>query len=384
MFYKGDFVFTSEATFRGHPDKVCDQIADSILDEFLATDPDARAAIEVMIHPNRVAVAGETYSKFHLSNTQIDFIIRDTLMKIGYVDNASFAWDNVNVSVNLYNQSPEICNAACFLTEEEKASDQGNVFGYAINHNDLLIPDPSHYSHQIVRVMEKYIFDKGLDGIGPDGKCQVTFGFEGGKAVAVKRLVISIMHDSNYNAVSLKNLFMPLLKKVFAPRFKLDPKSVLFNPSGSFKIGGPESDVGLTGRKIMVDTYGGFALHGGGSFSGKDPSKLDRSGSYALRHLAKNIVANGIADECLLQTAYAIGVKDPISFFCRTGNAKLDKKLTKELPKLYDLSPFAIRSRLKLNKPIYSPTASHGHFGYKYNNDGLFTWEALNLKKILS
>lgn len=378
MFYNGKHLFTAESTFRGHPDKVCDQIADAILDEFLANDQNARTAIEVMIYPNKVIIAGETYANFNLSNTQIDFIVRDTLMKIGYTKQKSFAWDNVNVSINLSRQSPEIVYAAGFATNAEKASDQGLMFGYAINHNDILMPDPIYYAHLLIQAIEAFIEQQRIEGLGPDGKCQITFECEGNRIVGVKTVIVSIMHSDNFNSHSIKDLLCDTIISVFSKHFTLNKDSIFVNPSGSFKMGGPESDVGLTGRKLMVDTYGGYVMHGGGAFSGKDPSKLDRAGAYAMRHLAKNIVAAGMAEECLIQIAYAIGIKDPISFFVETGNINLNEKLQSELPKLYDLSPYGIRKKLSLNKPIYLPTSFYGHFGRRYKGDGFFTWEKLD------
>lgn len=379
MFQKGDFLFTSESTFRGHPDKVCDQIADAILDEFLANDPSARTALEVMIFPHKVVIAGETYAKFHLSNTQIDFITREVLRTIGYVDNQSFSWDNVNVSIQLASQSPEICAAGCFDTPKEKASDQGVIFGYAINHNRGFIPDTIFYAHQLVSNIEKFIKKEEVIGLGPDGKCQITMRFVEGRAVAIEKIVISIMHDNNFTPSSIKSLLLPIIDLTFAHKFKVDAKNILVNPSGSFKIGGPESDTGLTGRKQMVDAYGGFALQGGGSFSGKDPSKLDRTAAYALRHLAKNIVAAGLTNECLLQAAYAIGVQEPIAVTVFTGDEALDSKLQSWVLNNYNLSPYGIKHGLELARPIYYPTSYYGHFGRINYREGFFPWEKLNL-----
>ena len=378
-----NYLFTSESVSHGHPDKIADQISDLILDYFLENDQDARVAAESFVTPKRIIISGEVSCNFVWEKKIIEKKIRELIKKIGYVDGL-FNFKDIKIEIDLNKQSSDIAvgvNEGEGLDKSEGAGDQGIMFGYACNETKNFMPAPIYYAHQILRRIYQ---DKELgkiSGFGADAKSQVTMRYINGKPVEIDTILVSIQHDKDLSLSAIEANLKPLILSEVPDKFTKNTK-FLFNPTGQFIIGGPESDVGLTGRKIIVDTYGGAAPHGGGAFSGKDPSKVDRSAAYLARYLAKNIVAADLAEKCLIQISYGIGIAKPISFFLETyGTAKIrDSEIANYLTENIEMTPKAIRKRFGLNKPIYLPTATYGHFGRSnIDESGLFAWENLDL-----
>ena len=376
-----NYLFTSESVSEGHPDKVCDRISDMVVDSYLSKDPVSRVACETLTTTNKVVLAGETRGP-KITRDELISKIRDCIKDIGY-DQDGFSWKTANIDTHLHEQSKDIAIGVDSRdNKDEGAGDQGIMFGYACNETDELMPAPIHYSHKILRLMAEDRKSGNLKGIEPDSKSQVTMLYENEKPVKVTSVVISTQHSKDLNLEKVKELIIPYIKKAIPENLlnDLDPKEIYINPTGQFIIGGPDGDTGLTGRKIIVDTYGGAAPHGGGAFSGKDPTKVDRSAAYASRYLAKNIVAAGVSEKCLIQLAYAIGVSKPLSIFIKLGDGDEEKvdKVKKIIEENFNLSPRGIREMLNLNKPIYEITSAYGHFGRKPTNNGQFTWEKIN------
>ena len=373
-----NYLFTSESVSEGHPDKVSDRISDMVVDTYLSMDPFSRVACETLTTTNRVVLAGEIRGP-KINNDELSNKVRDCIKDIGY-EQEGFSWKNAKIENHLHDQSSDIAMGVDSKgNKDEGAGDQGLMFGYACNETEELMPAPIHYSHKILRLMAEDRKNGKLKGIEPDNKSQVTMLYQDDKPLKVTSVVISTQHSKDINQDKVKELVIPYIKKSIPSNFleSLDSKEIYINPTGQFIIGGPDGDTGLTGRKIIVDTYGGSAPHGGGAFSGKDPTKVDRSAAYAARYLAKNIVSSGASEKCLIQIAYAIGVSKPLSIFVKLANkdeAKV-KKIMEIIDKNFDLSPRGIREMLKLNNPIYQATSAYGHFGRKPTNKGEFTWE---------
>ena len=376
---KNNYLFTSESVSEGHPDKVCDQISDMVVDSYLAKDPFSRVACETLTTTNKVVLAGEIRAP-EIKKEELIQKVRDCIKGIGY-DQNGFSWkEQTKIESYLHSQSSDIAMGVDSKdNKDEGAGDQGIMFGYACNETEELMPAPIYYSHKILRLMAEDRKNGFLKGIEPDSKSQVTMYYENGKPKKVISVVISTQHSKDLKQEQVKNLIYPYIKKSIPENLlrELDDKQVYINPTGQFIIGGPDGDTGLTGRKIIVDTYGGAAPHGGGAFSGKDPTKVDRSAAYVSRYLAKNIVAAGISDKCLIQLAYAIGVSKPLSIFVKLGEKEEEKneEVKKKIEKNFDLSPRGIRELLGLNKSIYQVTSAYGHFGRKPTNKGEFSWE---------
>ena len=372
-----NFLFTSEFVSEGHPDKVCDRISDMVVDSYLSKDPVSRVACETLTTTNRVVLAGETRGP-KIEKEELITKVRDCIKDIGY-DQDGFSWKTANIETHLHEQSADIAMGVDSKdNKDEGAGDQGIMFGYACNETDELMPAPIHYSHKILRLMANDRKNGTLKGIEPDSKSQVTMLYENEKPIKVTSVVISSQHSKNLDQEKVRELVVPYIKKSIPEHFlnDLNPKKIYINPTGQFIIGGPDGDTGLTGRKIIVDTYGGAAPHGGGAFF-KDPTKVDRSAAYASRYLAKNIVAAGISDKCLIQLAYAIGVSKPLSIFIKLadGDSAKVEKVKKIIEDNFNLSPRGIREMLKLNNPIYETTSAYGHFGRKPTNKGEFSWK---------
>ena len=373
-----NYLFTSESVSEGHPDKVCDRISDMVVDTFLSKDPESRVACETLTTTNKVVLAGETRGPKIGKDELIDKV-RNCIKDIGY-DQSGFSWRTAKIDIFLHEQSKDIAIGVDSKdNKEEGAGDQGIMFGYACKETEDLMPAPIYFSHKILRLMALDRKNGVLKGIEPDSKSQVTMLYENGKPAKVSSIVISTQHSKNLNQEKVRDLVVPYIKKSIPENYLvgLDPKEIYINPTGQFIIGGPDGDTGLTGRKIIVDTYGGAAPHGGGAFSGKDPTKVDRSAAYAARYLAKNIVAAGASEKCLIQLAYAIGVSKPLSIFIQLGEGDDTKveKIKKIINDHFNLSPRGIREMLKLNNPIYEITSAYGHFGRKPTNKGEFSWE---------
>ena len=372
------FLFTSESVSEGHPDKVCDRISDMVVDSYLSRDPVSRVACETLTTTNRVILAGEIRGP-KIEKEELINKVRDCIKDIGY-DQDGFSWKTANIDTFLHEQSSDIAMGVDSKdNKDEGAGDQGIMFGFACNETEELMPAPIHYSHKILRLMAEDRKTGSLKGIEPDSKSQVTMLYEKDKPVKVTSVVVSTQHSKDLNQEKVRDLILPYIEKSIPENFltDLDPREIYINPTGQFIIGGPDGDTGLTGRKIIVDTYGGAAPHGGGAFSGKDPTKVDRSAAYASRYLAKNIVAAGVSERCLIQLAYAIGVSKPLSIFIKLANGDEEKveKIKKIIDDNFNLSPRGIREMLKLNNPIYEVTSAYGHFGRKATNKGEFTWE---------
>ncbi len=381
-----NFLFTSESVSEGHPDKVSDRISDMVVDTYLSNDPYSRVACETLTTTNKVVLAGEVRGPEIKKNDLINKV-RECIKDIGY-DQDGFTWkEATKIESHLHSQSSDIAMGVDSSgNKDEGAGDQGIMFGYACNETDVLMPAPIHFSHKILRLMAEDRKSGKLKNIEPDSKSQVTFEYENGKPSKVKSVVISSQHTANVNQEQVKELLRPYLinsiPKNFLEGFNED--EFYINPTGNFVIGGPDGDCGLTGRKIIVDTYGGAAPHGGGAFSGKDPTKVDRSAAYAARYIAKNVVASKIADKCLIQLAYAIGVSKPLSIYVNLFDNDLDKNKFVEgkIKENFDLSPRGIREMLGLNKPIYEKTSAYGHFGREPDKEGAFSWENTNKSDI--
>tara|TARA_B100001057_G_scaffold275708_1_gene275993 strand:- start:1683 stop:2846 length:1164 start_codon:yes stop_codon:yes gene_type:complete len=375
---KNKYLFTSESVSEGHPDKVCDRISDMVVDSYLSKDPISRVACETLTTTNKVVLAGEVRGP-KIEKDEIISKVRDCIKDIGY-DQKGFSWQTANIETYLHDQSADIAMGVDSKdNKDEGAGDQGIMFGYACNETDELMPAPIYYSHKILRLMAEDRKSGNLNGIEPDSKSQVTMQYENEKPVKVTSVVISTQHSKDLNQEKVREKIIPYIERSIPKNLlkDLDSKEIYINPTGQFIIGGPDGDTGLTGRKIIVDTYGGAAPHGGGAFSGKDPTKVDRSAAYATRYLAKNIVAAGVSEKCLIQLAYAIGVAKPLSILVRLAigdESKVDK-VKKIIKDNFNLSPRGIREMLKLNNPIYEITSAYGHFGRKHTNKGEFTWE---------
>jgi len=386
---RSEYLFTSESVSEGHPDKVCDRISDEVVDAFFRLGPkhgwapkDLRVACETLATTNRVVIAGETRGPKEITPEILIDTARQAIRDIGY-EQEGFHWQRANIEVLLHAQSPHIAQGVDAKdNKDEGAGDQGIMFGYACRETDSLMPAPIHYSHAILRLMAEARKSGREPQLGPDAKSQVTVRYENGKPVEVPQIVVSTQHlDPGLESIHVREIVEPYVKKAL-PEGWITPRTVWHvNPTGAFVVGGPDGDCGLTGRKIIVDTYGGAAPHGGGAFSGKDPTKVDRSAAYAARYLAKNVVAAGLADRCTIQIAYAIGVSDPLSLYVDlhdTGKVSPDK-LEKILPELMSLKPRGIRERLGLNRPIYARTSAYGHFGRVPDAEGGFSWEKTDL-----
>ena len=379
-----DYIFTSESVSEGHPDKVSDRISDMVVDHFIGKDPYARVACETLTTTNKVVLAGEIRGPVETDKEEIISKVRDCIKDIGY-EQDGFHWKNVDVQYLLHGQSADIAMGVDSSNDkDEGAGDQGIMFGYACTETPELMPAPIYYSHKILELMAKGRKDETLKGLEPDNKSQVTLKYVDGKPDSVTSVVISSQHAEGLSPEDVKEIVTPVLhKSIPADLLKnLDNNEYYVNPTGNFVIGGPDGDTGLTGRKIIVDTYGGAAPHVGGAFSGKDPTKVDRSAAYAARYLAKNIVAAGLSSQCTIQLSYAIGVAKPLSIYVNTqGTNTIDEaKIESAIPEIMNLSPKGIREKLQLNKPIYEQTAAYGHFGRSHDiNTGAFSWEALDL-----
>ena len=373
-----NYLFTSESVSEGHPDKVCDRISDMVVDSYLTKDPVARVACETLTTTNKVILAGEIRGP-KIEKEEIINKVRNCIKDIGY-DQKGFSWKNANIETFLHEQSSDIAMGVDSKdNKDEGAGDQGIMFGYACKETEDLMPAPIYFSHKILRLMAEDRKNGTIKGIEPDSKSQVTMMYENEKPIKVTSVVISSQHSKDLNQEQVKELIIPYINKSIPSQYLhgLDPKEIYINPTGQFIIGGPDGDTGLTGRKIIVDTYGGAAPHGGGAFSGKDPTKVDRSAAYAARYLAKNIVSSGVSDKCLIQLAYAIGVSKPLSIFIKLAEGDENKveKITKIIKDNFNLTPRGIREMLKLNNPIYEITSAYGHFGRKPSNKGEFSWE---------
>jgi S-adenosylmethionine synthetase len=376
---KRDFVFTSESVSEGHPDKICDRISDAIVDTYLAAEPQARCGVETLVTTNRVVLAGETRGPSSITGDQLIEVARKAIRDIGY-EQDNFHWQHADVSCHIHNQSADIAQGVDMSgNKDEGAGDQGMMFGFACNHTPALMPAPIYYSHNILRALSEARHAGKTPDLGPDSKSQVTLQYVDGKPVRATKVVVSIQHSERVDQADVREIVRPFVLEALPPGWMCDEDNFLVNPTGRFVIGGPDGDAGVTGRKIIVDTYGGYAPHGGGAFSGKDPTKVDRSGAYAARYLAKNVIAAGLANFCTIQVAYAIGVAKPLSFFVDTGDMIDEAKLGRVLQEMMDLSPRGIRTHLNLNKPIYTPTSSYGHFGRDPEPSGAFSWERTDL-----
>ena len=374
-----NFLFTSESVSEGHPDKVSDRISDMVVDTYLSKDPYARVACETLTTTNKVVLAGEVRGP-EINKEDLIKSVRDCIKDIGY-DQEGFTWkEATRIDSHLHSQSSDIAMGVDSKgNKDEGAGDQGIMFGYACDETDVLMPAPIHYSHKILRLMAEDRKSGKLKNIEPDSKSQVTFEYINGKPAKVKSVVISSQHSAKVSQKEVREILRPYMLKTIPKEFMKDFEEDEFyvNPTGNFVIGGPDGDCGLTGRKIIVDTYGGAAPHGGGAFSGKDPTKVDRSAAYAARYIAKNIVASKISEKCLIQLAYAIGVSKPLSIYVNLFDNDLDKNkfVTEKIKENFDLTPRGIREMLGLNKAIYEKTAAYGHFGRTPENDGAFSWE---------
>ena len=377
-----NFLFTSESVSEGHPDKVSDRISDMVVDNYLSRDPFSRVACETLTTTNKVVLAGEVRGPEIKKDELIDKV-RVCIKDIGY-DQDGFTWkEATKIESHLHSQSSDIAMGVDSSgNKDEGAGDQGLMFGYACNETDELMPAPIHYSHKILRLMAEDRKSGILKNIEPDNKSQITFEYIDGKPTKVKSVVISSQHSPDINQVQVRDLLRPYMIKTIPKKFleDFDDSELYVNPTGNFVIGGPDGDTGLTGRKIIVDTYGGAAPHGGGAFSGKDPTKVDRSAAYAARYIAKNVVASKISEKCLIQLAYAIGVSKPLSIYVDLfdNDSEKNKFVVNKINTNFDLTPRGIREMLNLNKPIYEKTAAYGHFGRAPEKNGTFSWEKID------
>jgi S-adenosylmethionine synthetase len=388
-----NYVFTSESVSEGHPDKVCDRISDEIVDLFYREaleqgfDPwQVRVACETLATTNYVVIAGETRGPASVTKAKIDAAARKAIKDIGY-EQSGFHWETAKIVILLHSQSADIAQGVDSAEKkEEGAGDQGIMFGYACDETPELMPAPLYYSHKILKLLADARRSGKEPKLGPDSKSQVSVVYKNGKPVAASQIVVSHQHtDESLSSADVLKIVKPYVKKALPKGWITEDTVWHVNPTGKFFIGGPDGDTGLTGRKIIVDTYGGAAPHGGGAFSGKDPTKVDRSAAYAARYLAKNVVAAGLAKRCTIQLSYAIGVAQPLSIYVDThGTGKVaEAKLEKALAKVMDLSPRGIRTHLNLNRPIYARTSAYGHFGRAAEKDGGFSWEKTDLVKAL-
>ncbi|MAM68171.1 MAG: methionine adenosyltransferase [Pseudomonadota bacterium] len=378
---RGNFLFTSESVSEGHPDKVSDRISDAVVDLYLRGDPLSRVACETLTTTNRIVVAGEVRGPESITKEKIEEVARDAVKDIGY-EQDGFHWKNAEVEVHLHQQSSDIAQGVdASGNKDEGAGDQGIMFGYACTETPSLMPAPIHYSHEILRSLADARHADANSGLGPDSKSQVTLQYENGMPVGATSVVVSTQHAEDLDQDRVREIVRPHVEKILPDGWMCQEDEFYVNPTGRFVIGGPDGDCGLTGRKIIVDTYGGAAPHGGGAFSGKDPSKVDRSAAYAARWVAKNVVAAELAQKCVIQVSYAIGVAKPLSVYVDTaGTAAIDEDtLAGIIQEVVDLSPRGIRERLELSRPIYERTAAYGHFGRELEADGGFSWEKTDI-----
>jgi S-adenosylmethionine synthetase len=378
---KGSYLFTSESVSEGHPDKVCDRISDAIVDTYLTADPYSRVAVETLATTNRVVLAGEVRGHPSITPALIEQVVRHAIKDIGY-EQDGFHWSKAAVENYIHSQSADIAQGVDAKgNKDEGAGDQGIMFGYACRETEGLMPAPIYFAHNILKSLSEARHSGAEPGLGPDAKSQVTLLYEEGKPVRATSVVVSTQHSADLDQETVREIVRPHVVNTLPKGWMCPEPEFYVNPTGRFVIGGPDGDAGLTGRKIIVDTYGGAAPHGGGAFSGKDPTKVDRSAAYAARYLAKNVVAAGFADRCTIQLAYAIGVSKPLSVYVEThGTGKVaEDRLVTLLGELVDLSPRGIREHLGLNKPIYARTAAYGHFGRAVDADGGFSWERTDL-----
>ena len=386
---RSDYLFTSESVSEGHPDKVADRISDEVVDLFFREGPkdgmspwDIRAACETLCTTNRVVIAGETRGPKSVTNAQIEAVTRAAIKDIGY-EQDGFHWKNAQVEILLHAQSPHIAQGVdASGNKDEGAGDQGIMFGYACRETPVLMPAPLYYSHKMLELLAQVRKSGKEKTLGPDAKSQVTLRYVNGVPVEATQIVLSTQHmDEKQTSADIRAIVEPYIRQVLPTAWINDKTAWHINPTGAFVVGGPDGDCGLTGRKIIVDTYGGAAPHGGGAFSGKDSTKVDRSAAYAARYLAKNVVAAGLADRCTIQLSYAIGVAEPLSVYVDThGTGQVDEaKLEKILPQLMNLKPRGIRQHLDLNKPIFARTSAYGHFGREPDAEGGFSWEKTDL-----
>ena len=386
---KGDYLFTSESVSEGHPDKVADRISDTVLDAFLSADPFSRVACETLVTTNRIILAGEVRGPESVTTDKLIDLARQAVRDIGY-DQEGFSWRNAQVDCFLHAQSPEIAMGVDAAgNKDEGAGDQGIMFGYACRETPELMPAPLYYAHLILRRVRdlRRAGDASVRGLLPDAKSQVTLRYVDGKPVGCTSVVVSTQHEEELEQAEIKRMLRPIVEGLLPSGWMCPDEEFYVNPTGKFVIGGPDGDCGLTGRKIIVDTYGGAAPHGGGAFSGKDPTKVDRSAAYACRYLAKNVVASGLADRCTIQVSYAIGVSKPLSVYFDlhgSGRDVDEAKLARVVGEMVNLSPRGIREHLRMNRPIYAPTSAYGHFGRKPDETAdTFTWERTDLAEEL-
>jgi S-adenosylmethionine synthetase len=378
---RANYLFTSESVSEGHPDKVCDQISDAVVDLYLSADPYARVAVETMATTNRIILAGEVRGPASVTHDAIAEVARQCVKTIGY-EQEGFHWRDAEIQCYIHGQSSDIAQGVDAAgNKDEGAGDQGIMFGYACTETEDYMPAPIYYSHRILHELAKARHSGALAELGPDAKSQVTLLYQNGRPVKATSLVVSTQHIEDVTQERIREIVRSYAESILPAGWMPPEDEFYVNPTGRFVVGGPDGDAGITGRKIIVDTYGGAAPHGGGAFSGKDPTKVDRSAAYAARYLAKNIVAAGLAEKCALQLSYAIGVSKPLSIyidFYNTGRVAEDR-IEKAVSEVMDLSPRGIREHLQLNRPIYQRTAAYGHFGRKPDNDGSFSWEKLDL-----
>jgi S-adenosylmethionine synthetase len=376
---KRDFVFTSESVSEGHPDKICDRISDAIVDTYLAAEPQARCGVETLVTTNRVVLAGEVRGPASITAEKLIEVARTAIRDIGY-EQDNFHWQRAAIDCYIHSQSTDIAQGVdASGNKDEGAGDQGMMFGYACAGTPELMPAPIYFAHLILRALSEARHAGKTPMLGPDAKSQVTLEYVDRKPVRATKVVVSVQHSEEIEQKEVREIVRPYVLDALPEGWMCDEDHFLVNPTGRFVIGGPHGDAGVTGRKIIVDTYGGWAPHGGGAFSGKDPTKVDRSAAYAARYLAKNVVGAGLAEECTIQVAYAIGVAKPLSLYVNTAGAVDEEKLARVLQEVMDLSPRGIRTHLKLNRPIYTPTSSYGHFGRTPEESGAFSWERLDL-----
>ena len=382
-----EFLFTSESVSEGHPDKVSDIVSDSIVDDFMSqpNPENARVAVETLVTTNKIVVAGEVRGPENY-NCKYEELARNAVKEIGY-EQSGFHWKDLSFESYVHSQSADIAQGVDSSdSKDQGAGDQGIMFGYACKETPSLMPAPIYYSHLILQDLAKARKEKSISGIQPDSKSQVTLKYIDGQPTACTSVVVSTQHDEGLSSEDIKAIIMPFIVNAMPSEWLSNDTEYHINPTGKFVIGGPDGDTGLTGRKIIVDTYGGAAPHGGGAFSGKDPTKVDRSAAYVSRYLAKNIVASGVSEKCLIQLAYAIGVSKPLSIYVDLFDNDLEKNkfISEKISENFDLSPRGIREMLGLNKPIYEKTAAYGHFGRIPEADGSFSWEKTDKKGIFS
>ena len=378
---RDNYLFTSESVSEGHPDKVSDRISDAVVDLYLSADPLSRVACETLTTTNRIVIAGEVRGPDIITKENVEEVARAAVKDIGY-EQDGFHWQNASVEIYLHHQSVDIAQGVDSLgNKDEGAGDQGIMFGYACTETPVLMPAPIFYSHQILRSLASFRHANPGCGLGPDSKSQVTLYYENGKPTKATSVVVSTQHSEDLDQDQIREIVRPHVEEALPDGWMCPEQEFYVNPTGRFVIGGPDGDCGLTGRKIIVDTYGGAAPHGGGAFSGKDPSKVDRSAAYAARWVAKNIVAAGLAEKCVIQLAYAIGVAKPLSVYVDTfGTSSVDEDtLESAIQEVVDLSPRGIREGLNLSRPIYAKSSSYGHFGREPDADGGFSWEKTDL-----